>query len=424
MKINALFLLSLLFPSLGIALPISEIRFEGNTSTRESVLRQELHIHEGEESDSQRIEASRQAIMNLGLFKLVTSRLEQDGPSQQLIFTVEERYYLLPIPLIGGNQEEGNYNYGLELRHDNLWGLNHRLKVVYENEKTVDDTLPLKREAKFNYSIPRFINTPYALGLQAGRVTEKVIELDDSLSFVTGSYHQQVDSRSFSLARWIEPKWSSQGWLISGGAGVTEKSYHDQVGSGLLYQDSQTVTLNMGLGFNQVAEHPYHRDGTRYGYTLSIAQPRFGSDYSFTRHWLYYRRYQPLETIDANINSQLRLGVANGEAFSSPTYSIGNSSLLRGYENDYAKGNALFLLNMEYHQHITGYRQLRGVLFADMGNAWNEGRNIDIGDLHSGVGVGMRWRVQSFVDVTLRFDYARALSYDNNTLSLTTSASF
>ena len=405
------------------AVPISEIRFEGNDVTRENVLRQELLLQEGDELDIKRLEKSRQAIMNLGLFKSVASRVEEDGETRRIIFIMEERYYLLPIPLINGNQEEGNYSYGLELRHDNVMGLNQRLKITYENEQSIDGTVPSKRQMAFTYAIPRLINTPFQLSLNAKRISEQVIEVDET-DTTTGTYHQDVSSGGFFLSRWIKPKWISQGWTVGAGMNVIEKNYRQQSGSGLDYNDSQSLAVNTGINYNEVAVHPYHRAGTRYGYSLSIAQPWLASDYNFTRHWLYYRRYQPLKAVDANLNTQFRLGLANGRAFDSPTYSIGSSSLLRGYANGYAEGDAMMILNVEYHQHLSGYRQLRGVLFTDVGNAWESPLAIDLGDLSAAVGVGLRWRVQAFVDTTLRMDYARALHDDNSTLTLTTSASF
>ncbi len=405
------------------AVPISEVRFEGNKVTREKVLRQELLLKEGDELDIKRVEKSRQAMMNLGLFKSVASRVEEDGANRRLIFTLEERYYLLPIPLLNGNQEEGNYSYGMELRHDNVLGLNQRLKLTYENEQLIDDTVPSKRQMELTYAIPRLIDTPFQLSLNAKRISEQVIEVDEN-NITTGNYHQDVSSGGFFLSRWVNPNWISQGWTVGAGLGAVEKSYSQQTGSGLAYDDSQSLAVNAGINYNQVEEHQYHRAGTRYGYSLSIAQPSLGSDYTFTRHWLYYRRYLPLKAVDANINTQLQLGLANGRAFDSPTYSIGSSTLLRGYKNGYAEGDAVMILNAEYHHHLSGYRQLRGVLFTDVGNAWESPLDVDLGDLAVGVGVGLRWRVQAFVNLTLRMDYARALHDDNTTLTLTTSASF
>jgi cell division septal protein FtsQ len=51
----------ILLPQLAAAVPINEIRFEGNQVTREQVMRQELLLREGDEADIEKVEASRQA---------------------------------------------------------------------------------------------------------------------------------------------------------------------------------------------------------------------------------------------------------------------------------------------------------------------------------------------------------------------------
>lgn len=412
-----------LFCSHAFAVPISEIVFEGNEVTKERVLRQELLLLEGDEANARLIKKSRQAIMNLGLFKSVTTHLEEVGTGQRLIFRVEERYFLLPIPLLGANSDEEYYSYGFELKHDNVRGLNQRLKISIEERQFPNNVQPADKLLSFKYTIPRLIRSPFSLSINGKHRSEFVLELDNT-GTTTGSYLQEVNSGGFSVSRWVEPNWISQGWTVGAGINAIEKSYYQQQGSGLTYNDSQSLAVSASINYNDIEEHLYHRAGTAYGYSLSVAQPGLGSDYNFTRHRLNYRRYQPMASRDANINSRFRLAIANGRAFGSPTYSVGNSSLLRGYENGYREGDAMMLLNLEYHHHISGYRQLRAVVFADTGNAWETPLDIDFADMPAGVGIGLRWRVQSFVDLTLRVDYARALQYDNSTVSLTTSASF
>lgn len=421
----ALLWLSLL-PGQLFAAPISEIQFEGNAVTRDKVLRQELLLQEGAEVSLEQIEASRQAIMNLGLFKSVTSRLEEDGEGRRLIFSVEERYFLLPIPLLGARAKEGNaaeglgsISYGVDLRYNNVLGLNHRLKLLYENEDFQDAGGDSKKETTIEYNIPRLIGTPYQLSLSARNIRRDITEFTDDIA--TGNYHQDENSGSFYISRWLNSASISRGWKV--GAGLSSKTLHydEQSGSGLLYHDNQTLALDTGISYEAVHEFAYHRQGEQYGYALSLGLPALGSDNAFDQHRFYYRRYQPTNFADSNINTQVQLNLADG---SGSTYSVGNAALLRGYDNDYAVGNAMLLVNLEYHQHLSGYRQLRGVLFADLGNAWPSVSEIDLGDLPTGVGVGLRWRVQSFVNVTLRLDYAMALATKTNMVTLNTSASF
>lgn len=415
-----------ILPGQLLAVPISKIEFEGNAVTRDRVLRQELLLHEGDEVNVEQIEASRQAIMNLGLFKSVTSRLEEDGEERRLIFSVEERYFLLPIPLLGARAKEGNaaeglgsISYGIDLRYNNVMGLNHRLKLLYENEDFQDAGGDSKKETTLQYDIPRLIGTPYQLSLGAKNIQRVVTEYTGDVA--SGSYHQDEESGSFYISRWLNSASISAGWKLGAGMSSTTLHYSNQSGSGLLYHDNQTLALNTGISYEAVHEFAYHRQGEQYGYALSLGLPQLGSDNAFDQHSFFYRRYQPTNFADSNINTQVQLNLADG---SGSTYSVGNAGLLRGYANDYAVGNAMLLINLEYHHHLTGYRQLRGVLFADFGNAWPSVSAIDLGDLPAGIGIGLRWRVQSFVNVTLRMDYAMALATKTNMLTLNTSASF
>ncbi len=405
--------------------PISKILFEGNEVTQEKVLRQELLIQEGDDADPRLIEESRLAIMNLGLFKNVVSRLEQEGDAQRLIYTVDERFFLLPIPRLGirakdGDAQEGvgSYTYGIELRYDNLLGLNQRLKLVHEIEEPREEGGDYIKESSIRYTVPRIVDSVYQLDMSLKQVKKQIFEYENDIN--TGRYHSTESSGSFSVSRWIDTT-ISRGWRGGAGISVEDINYYEQVGSGLAYVDNFTLALTLGLDRSDTQEYPYHRDGEQYGYSISLGLPQLGSDSSFTRHHLYYRRYRPLEFADSNLNTQFQLYAANG---SGDTYGIGNSALLRGYDDDYAKGNALFLANLEYHHHMSGYPQLRGVVFTDIGNAWPSVSDIDLGDMLTDVGIGLRWRVQSFVDVTLRMDYAYALSSETTKLTLNTKASF
>lgn len=418
----------LLKVSLAHAVLISEIQFEGNEVTQDKVLRQELLVKEGEEANTKLIEDSRQAIMNLGLFKTVTSHLEPGDSGSLLIFTLEERYFFLPIPLIGARAKNGNVaeglgsvNYGVELRFDNVMGLNQRLRLKYEKEDFEDAASTTSKETSLKYDIPRLADTPYLLNIQLKQVQREIIELDVDVDVITGSYNRDATTGSFYLSRWLDVESIGRGWTAGAGLSATTVEHTEKTGTAISYGDGQTIALNLGLSYVDIEEHPYHRQGETYGYSLSVGSTQLGSDSGFTHHGLFYRSYHPVQFADSNINTQIKLDIANGAG---TTYSVGNAALLRGYDNDYAVGNAMLVMNLEYHQHLSGYRQLRGVVFADVGNAWASMKDMDLGHMATGVGVGLRWRVQSFVDVTLRTDYARSLETGESKWILNSSASF
>ena len=401
---------------------IDQIRFRGNKVTKESVMRQEMVVSPGDPLDPDKIEKSRQAIMNLGLFKSVKADVLQEEGANILLITVDERYYILPLPLLDARLEEEEYSYGVELRHDNLVGLNQRLKLTYEHKNSVDSDIPMRKEASLNYSYPRIDGTLNNLAI-SGKVIREDLQVRES-DLVTGSY--RLDSRSvgFRFSRWLDAESISEGWLLGGGMAVAQQVYARQKDSAESYEDSQALEFNAGLDYDDVQEYPYHKEGSAYGYGFSVALPPIGSDYSYFRHRFYHRNYYALKSRDANLNTQLKLGLATGSSFGSPAFSLGGGSSLRGYESDVAVGNAMLQLNAEYHRHMSGYRQLRGVVFMDVGNAWPGVMEVNLGKLLSSAGLGLRWRVQSFVDVTLRIDAAYALETGATKVYASTSSSF
>jgi outer membrane protein assembly factor BamA len=238
---------------------------------------------------------------------------------------------------------------------------------------------------------------------------------------LTGSYQQDSRSLSFRISHWLDPDTVSQGWLLGGGMAVSQQIYAKKTGVAESYKNSQALEVNFGLDYSAVQEFPYHREGSAYGYGGALALTGIGSEYSYNRHLFYHRNYHALQRVDANLNTQLKVGLANGNT---NAFNLGGGSSLRGYESDVAVGNAMLQLNVEYHHHLSGYRQLRGVVFMDAGNAWPGVMEVDLGKLFSSVGLGLRWRVQSFVDLTLRVDTAYALDTGATKVYATTTSSF
>lgn len=384
---------------------LQAVRFAGNDITRPEVMLQEMTIHAGDEVDAARIEESRQAIMNLGLFKDVSAELLQEPQGTVLLITVDEKWYILPIPRLGA-KPDGEADYGVELRLDNLFGLNQRLKFEYITKESLTSDTPLKREMFVGYTYPRMFGTPYQLDTSAGVVRQEVKLLDGDVE--TGSYVLNSSSYKLGLYRWQSEIGPSRGLRYGGGIGLQRHDYSEQYGTASYYYDQDNVYLNGLIEYVDVQEEKYRRKGEAYGYSIEVGVPQLG-DFSYNRHLLSYRRYRPLDALNSNLNYRLQFGLANGEAFGAKAYSLGGSTSLRGYEGGYVTGNAMALANVEYLFPLTGNRQLRGVVFVDAGNAYPGVMEADLFELKTAVGLGLRWKFQLFVDVTVRADFAWGL---------------
>lgn len=400
---------------------ISAIHFSGNRVTEERILRQELLISEGDVLDPTRLEQSRQALMNLRLFKRVMATAEPVADGQmEVTFTLEERYYILPLPLLGAKPESEEYSYGAEIRFDNLWGLNQRLKLNYEHKNSLDKEEKVRRELELEYRYPRVMGSYVNLQLDSGiRSQERVLDMDEG----SGGYLRDQYLFGFTLSRWLNRRGSSEGWQVKAGLGFQQRRYSEQWGDGLNYGPSQSMDMTWGIGYHKVDEHPYFRDGNSYGYELTQSLEGIGSDYGYTRHLFYWQAYRPLSWVDANFDSQLRVGLASGDSFDGRAYSLGGSNL-RGYPDGLDSGNAMLQINLEYQHRVSGYRQLRAVVFSDVGNVWPSLHDIDTRGFHHSVGLGLRWRVQSFVDTTLRVDYGYGLRTGESKAYFSTRANF
>lgn len=388
---------------------LAAIRFAGNNTTQPEVMLQEMSIQPGDVVDAARIEASRQAIMNLGLFKSVQADLLEESEGTVLLITVEEKWYILPIPRLG-LRADGDAEYGAELRLDNLFGLNQRFEVEYLVKDATTSDEPLRRELFIGYSYPRIIGTPYQLDAGAGLVRRDVRQKDAN-DVEIGVYQQDTRTFRLGLYRWHTVPGPSRGLRYGGGTGVQQEVYYHLSGAPVPHADATNVTLSGLVEFIEVDEEQYRRRGRVYGYSVERGISQLG-DFSYHRHLFYYRRHVPLDQRRSNLDYRFQLGMADGAPFDAEAWSLGGSSTLRGYESDYVRGNAMVLNNIEFLFPVSGYPQMRGVLFSDIGYAWPSVSALNLYDLRASLGVGFRWRVQTFVNTTLRADYAWGLASD------------
>lgn len=387
--------------------PITEIRFAGNRKTRGRVMLQEMLVGVGDPADPALIESSRQAIMDLELFKSVHTQLDSTPGGQVLLITVEEKYYTLPLPVLSRNAD-GDITYGVEMRMDNLGGLNQKFKARYKVKDFADGEVDREETLSLDYAYPRIAGSRYELRLSLDDENERV---DAERKGRSGLYNREYREARLAVRRWLAPSGPSKGWQLGAGLVAYDVAYDHLGGADDLFQGGQVMSVRLAANFSDVHDYLYSRSGREYGYQVDIADEAFGSDISFVKHDLYWRSLNLVTSRPhTNLNLQLRFGSSSDDLFGEPFYRLGGSSSLRGYDRDRIRGNAMLNANLEFLTPLrVGYPALRGVLFADAGNAWQNFNDIDLGDIQFAVGAGMRWTVKYFVRFTLSLDAAYAV---------------
>ena len=145
--------------------------------------------------------------------------------------------------------------------------------------------------------------------------------------------------------------------------------------------------------------------GSDNSITIKHAGTPFGGDIGYTKYVGDSGWYFPLFWNTVGMLHG-RIGFINGDSVGKvpqwERFYLGGMGSVRGYEwhdisprdpvtGDEIGGNKMLQFNVEFVFPIMPESGLQGVLFYDTGNAYDNGENLDIGQLRKSAGGGVRW---------------------------------
>ena len=371
---------------------IRKISFAGNDTTRPSTMLREVFVEVGSPADPQRIEASRQGIQDLGLFRSVKVIQSVFDGGVELIFQVHEKYYLLPIPRVEANSDQ-EYGYGAQLRWSNVAGLNHRLNLLYVERKLTETYRDRQTTYGAAYSAPFVFGSPYFL-------RANVEHSEDSALRSGVEYLENTDTAQVLVSRRFAGTGAgSQGWRL---------------GAGVLWSDKGTAGVNAPPAFGtataavvewsyqDVRFNIYSEVGQSWGTRFEIATPGLASDYDYIRFVSsYYRGWAIGKTPHQTFNLLAEVGTFHGGTRDDEAFDLGGSSQLRGYEKDSFKGDIKYWVAGEYLRPLK-WDWLRMLVVLEAGN-------VRADKLYVSLGLGLRVRLTHFVKLEFELGIARGL---------------
>ena len=386
---------------------IQEIRFEGNEHTRDVVLQNELSIEVGDSVTAEDLERSRQHILDLELFKSVKVSQTQEDNGIVVTFTVDEKRFWYVVPAFSRGSD-GDITYGARLQMDNLFGLNKVLSIRARKKELKNTDIQSQESVDIEYKYPRVFSSKYDLQLRA-ELNDSDIE--EERNGENGIFLREQVNFGLSLSRWLTTTGPSKGWRGSLGFEIDDYDHTFIAGNPDLFFDAQINALSANVEYIDITNHEYYRSGRQFGYHLLVSSDNLGSDVSFTAHSLFYRQYIPLNHRKyTNLNIQVRAGYTTRSIFGDATYQVASGRTIRGYERDSIEGNAFYFANVEYLTPLFGKHSLRGAVFLDAGDAADSIHDLDFSDVKFGTGVGLRWKIRSFVRTDIRIDIASGLN--------------
>lgn len=383
----------------GPKVSIDQIHIRGNDKTYDNVIRRELAISEQETFSSSKIKRSQELLRRRGYFEEVTIAPEEkkDGSKDKIDLGVNVREASTGTISAGAGYSSGDGAlFNARTTENNLWGTGRSIDL--EVDVGAD-----RNNAVLTLEDPRVNDSLWSLSGNLLRTEREYSDFDKNQSGggITAGYPlEEFFGESFEDVRF----YTQYQYL------VTDIHDVDPLEASQFVIDSEgtstTSSVTPSVVRNKIDNPLNPTNGSKQ--TVSVELAGIGGDEEFYQLELKNQWYEPI--LDSGIGQFIfswRTNFGYGESFNgedfplSQRYFPGGINSVRGYKNrtlgpkdergnEYG-GSKQFINNFELIFPLFEQAGLKGVIFYDMGQAFDDDENIDLGDLRKAWGYGFRW---------------------------------
>ena len=396
----------------GIKVYVGRIEFEGNTKTRDKVLRRELWIGEGETFNKIKIEKSIEALHRLGYFedvKLETQRGEEPNEVNLKVKVKEQPTGSFSIG--AGYSSIENFIIMADITQRNLFGRGQKVTLRgYIGSVTQRYT--------FDFTEPYLFDSQLSTGFQAFKWDTEYIDFtkESSGGEIRLSYPLGYYSRIYSTYHYEKAKTADFNEEIA-------SKYITELADGI-------ATSSIRLSWRRDTRNRFFNPskGMVLSGSIEYAGGFLGGDSAFNRYEGSASIFIPLfwntvGFIRTKVGYIDRRGKGVLPLFEK--YYLGGPNTIRGYDfatisprdpetGERIGGNKMFLCNLEYRFPIFEKIRLFGVVFFDAGNSYDINQSFDLTNLKKSVGMGVRW-FSPMGPIRLEFGFALNAEEDEST---------
>ena len=398
---------------------VGRIEFEGNSKTRDKVLRRELLVQEGTVMNMTGIQNSLLKIRQLNYFALneeepVQFDFDSEDKTVDLLVQGEEAERT-ELQFGGGWSEVDGFFGQFALRTTNFLGRGETLGISVQSGRQRDIY-------DLEYRIPWFLDKPQNLGF---RVFNQSL---DTRILAGVDFQQKFSGASITYGRSFR---NFQNFSIS-------YNFSDIEDIRRLFEDGAEEPLTQEVQFKSSSIQPFWTRntldsrfeptrGTRWTASLEYAGEFLGGDTSFVRPRVGLVSFTPVSRrpFQSSFGVKMDLGyitsLNDDELFPQQRFFLGGDNSIRGFRRrsivvreedgtirrDAAGfpqgGTSMIRLSAEYHAIVGG--PFRVVFFGDLGGVFDDDQDIDLDLMRSSAGVELRVQVPLF-PAPLRFIYA------------------
>lgn len=387
---------------------VEDIIPAGNKKTRDKVITREFVQKKGKPFNKFLVRRSVERVYNLGFFDDVNVRMlpGNENPNNVIIEVDVLEHKTGTVTLGAGYSKSDGLVGIIEFGEENFRGTGDKFKVHWEIGGKDN-----YKNYQVSYLKPWIDSKGTSLGFSYFNREDEYTDYNENGSEVA-EYNKK--SRGFNISfgrqtgeytrdyltlesRKDEYKWDdddSSGYRYDRNAGAGNRWDN----GGYNFADDNYVENNFGRINSATWQKVYDsRDniyeptrGRRISYTAQWAGHGLGGDFDFYKFTAETRMYKKIGAKNV-LAFRARAGFIQGDAPYSQLFTLGGADSLRGYEDDQFRGKKMYNATLEFRFPLV--KKVTGVLFADIGDAW-DAPNVTWYDskksFNYGVGAGVR----------------------------------
>lgn len=385
----------------GLLTRVERIQIKGNTKTRDKVLRREMEIAEGDLYSETKVEDSKRRITALGYFERVDVTTEQGSGGDRVIINFEIGERPTGTFQVGaGFSSVENFIATAQVQQANLFGNGQSLALQAQFSS-------LRQIVSIRFFEPYFFNSDWSFSTE---LFDQVYVFPD---FSRQSLGGSITYGYALIQPWLRLSLTSTAQYDKVSTAVSNTFFGTSSGFASVFQrlplanlfnDGRTISLRPALVYDTRNNRLFPSSGLYFQLSTEWSDEVIGSELEFLRHRFTGRAYYPLggQTGQPGSGFVLKLNTELGYITSPrpegvPIYQrffLGGILDMRGYRlrtvgprlplnasldpnappiPDGARigGNLEAYSNLELEFPIVDKVGIRGVLFTDVGNAWN-----------------------------------------------------
>ncbi|NWF76058.1 MAG: outer membrane protein assembly factor BamA [Nitrospirae bacterium] len=362
---------------------IGRIEISGNTKTRDKVIRREVKLDEGDIYNSALIKRSYERINNLNFFETV-ELIPKPRPEEKLVdieIKVKERATGF-FSIGGGYSSVENFIFMAELTQGNLFGKGQFIKLRGElgGRTTLYD---------ISYKDPWFLDKPLTFSTSLYKTTREYIE-----------YNKKATGFEIAFGkRFTEYVWGNIAYNFED-AEIYDVT--DDAPTIIKDQEGTSVTSSITPSLVRDSRDNFLDPSRGSRNSLSVTFAGLGGTNKFLKGELDSAWFIPIKSTSVMLRG--RFGYATGIGGEElPLYErfyVGGIYTVRGLDygeagprdeetGDEIGGTEQLIFNVEYIFPLISDIRLKGLIFFDAGNSYEEFNNF--GELRYTTGLGVRW---------------------------------